>query len=321
MQPKVQIEGDGVAAACCAKLLSDSGQAFATSRLRRAELGAVLLSPQTLALLKEIFPAANLESACHPIHKRIVCWGKEEVTVPHSAFVVSQADLLSRLWAQVQVPTATQSTDWTFAAKCEQRAFGTRNATVAKAILKQDEDQTACWIESVGSGWLFLLPTTLIAVGETAETLLGQSRIIASVIDRVQGPAAHFPAYPRIASPLCGEGWLACGAAAVGFDPLCGEGTGNAARQAYLATALVAAARAGEPAEDLLAHYASRQMQAFHRHLQICLGFYKTGGKSAFWQAEAELLQQGIAWTEQTLRKQAKPPTHRLVGRHLEQIK
>jgi 2-polyprenyl-6-methoxyphenol hydroxylase-like FAD-dependent oxidoreductase len=159
----------------------------------------------------------------------------------------------------------------------------------------------------------------LIAVGETAETLLSESRVIAGVIDNVCGPAVQFAAYPRIASPLCEEGWLACGAAAIGFDPLCGEGTGNAARQAYLATAVVAAARAGEPVRDLLAHYASRQMQAFHRHLQICLGFYETGGTTAFWHAETESLRQGIAWTQQML-EQARPPTHRLVGKRLRPI-
>ncbi len=118
--------------------------------------------------------------------------------------------------------------------------------------------KAACWIESVDSGWLFLLPrgeneaATLIAVGDMPGALLGQSRVIAGLIGIVEGPAAEFAAYPRIADPLCGDGWLACGAAAIGFDPLCGEGTGNAARQAYLATAIIAAIRKGEPVEDLV---------------------------------------------------------------------
>jgi 2-polyprenyl-6-methoxyphenol hydroxylase-like FAD-dependent oxidoreductase len=320
MHPQVHIEGDGVAAACCAKLLADSGQAFSSSRVERQELGAVLLSPQTLVLLREIFPAAHLEPVCHPVHKRIVSWGENQVTVPHAGFVVSQADLLGRLWAQVPAPAATEPGDWTFVSKCAQRAFGSRIATVANANLRPNADQNTCWIESVNSGWLFLLPATLIAVGDTIETLLSQSRTIAGAVDKVYGSTAQFPAHPRIASPLCGEGWLACGAAAIGFDPLCGEGTGNAARQAYLATAVVAAARAGEPVEDLLAHYSSRQMQAFYRHLQICLGFYQTGGKAEFWRSETELLQQGIAWTQQMLREQARPPTHRLVGKQLRPI-
>jgi hypothetical protein len=208
----------------------------------------------------------------------------------------------------------------------KQRAFGTRKATVVSTLLKQDADQTACWIESVASGWLFLLPrgpelaATLISVGEAPAVLLGQSRVIAAVVDTVSGPAGEFPAYPRIAFPLCGDGWLACGAAAMAFDPLCGEGTGNAARQAYLATAVVGAVRDDEPVEELLAHYTSRQLHGFLRHLRICLSFYQTGGSTSFWQSETALIGEGIEWAEKALREDAKPATHRLVGRQLKPI-
>jgi hypothetical protein len=332
MEIEVHIEGDGVAAACCAQLFSESGQTFTSSRVVRPKLGAVLLSRQTLALLAGIFPSADLLSVGHPIQQRVVAWGPaaEPITVPHSALVISETDLLGRLWAQVPLLDQSPAGMWKFlssgASGLQQRAFGTRVASVARAVLHRDVDQSACWIESVDSGWLFLLPrgenevATLIAVGEKPGALLGQSRIIAGLMGTLEGPVAEFPAYPRIADPLCGDGWLACGAAAVGFDPLCGEGTGNAARQAYLATAIIAAIRKGEPVEDLLAHYASRQMHGFLRHLEICLGFYRSGGSGAFWQSEAALLQQGIEWAGRVLREQAKPPTHRLVGRLLEPI-
>ncbi len=329
---EVHIEGDGVAAACCAQLFSESGQTFTSSRVVRPKLGAVLLSRQTVALLAEIFPSADLLSVGHPIQKRVVAWGPaaESITVPHSALVISETDLLGRLWAQVPVAAQSTAGEWRFlssgASGLQQRAFGTRVASVARAVLHREMDQSACWIESVDSGWLFLLPrgeneaATLIAVGETPGALLGQSRIIAGLIGTLEGPLAEFAAYPRIADPLCGDGWLACGAAAIGFDPLCGEGTGNAARQAYLATAIIAAIRKGEPVEDLLAHYTSRQMHGFLRHLQICLGFYQSGGSGAFWRSEAALLQQGIEWAGRDLQEHAKPPTHRLVGRLLEPI-
>jgi hypothetical protein len=333
MEIEVHIEGDGVAAACCARLFSESEQPFSSSKVVRPKLGAVLLSSQTVALLAEIFPSAELAAVGHPIQKRVVAWGEaaEPINLPHSALVISETDLLSRLWAQVPRLLQSPTSGWKFlssgASGLPQQAFGTRVASVARAVLKRDADQSACWIESVGSGWLFLLPrgeneaATLIAVGETPDVLLGQSRMIAGLIDALDGPPTEFAAYPRIAVPLCGEGWLACGAAAIGFDPLCGEGTGNAARQAYLATALIAAVREGEPVEDLLAHYTSRQMHGFLRHLQICLGFYQSGGSGAFWQSEAALLEQGIEWAWRVLKEQSKPPTHRLVGRQLEPIR
>jgi len=329
---QVHIEGDGVAAACCAQLFSASGQPFTSSRLVRPKLGAVLLSRQTVALLDGIFPSRDLLSVGHAIHKRVVVWGPaaEPISLPHSALVISETDLLARLWAQVSAPAQSPAGGWKFLSSgpgsLEQQAFGTRVASVVGAVLKRVVDQSACWIESVDTGWLFLLPrgenasATLIAVGETPSALLGQSRIIAALIDILDGPTAEFPAYPRIAVPLCGDDWLACGASAIGFDPLCGEGTGNAARQAYLATALIAAVRKGEPVDDLLAHYTSRQMHGFLRHLQICLGFYQSAGAGAFWQSEAALLQQGIEWAWRILKEQAKPPTYRLVGRQLEPI-
>ena len=327
----VEIEGDGVAAVCCAQLFSASGQTFTSSRVARPRLGNVLLSRQTLLLLSEIFPTVDLISPCHPIQKRVVAWGPDAapVTLAHSAWVVSEADLLSRLWQQVSVPGKSEQglRDWkVLASGPQQRAFGTRTATVVSALLKQDADQAACWIESVASGWLFLLPrgrehaASLISVGAAPAVLLGQSRVIAGVVDTVSGPAVEFSAYPRIAFPLCGDGWLACGAAAMAFDPLCGEGTGNAARQAYLATAVVAAARDDEPVEELLAHYTSRQMHGFLRHLQICLSFYQTGGSTSFWESETALLRQGIEWAERVLRENAKPATHRLIGRQLKPI-
>jgi hypothetical protein len=333
MEINVHIEGDGVAAACCARLFSESGQPWASSRVVRPKVGAVLLSGQTMALLAEIFPSTDLVSIGHLIQKRVVAWGQaaEPITFPHSALVISEADLLTRLWAQVQTPAQSPAGGWKFlssgASSPQQQAFGTRLAAVARAVLKRDVDQSACWIESVDSGWLFLLPrgeneaATLIAVGEAPGALLGQSRVVAGLIGALEGPAAEFPAYPRIAVPLCGNGWLACGAAAIGFDPLCGEGTGNAARQAYLATAIIAALRKGEPVEDLLAHYTSRQTHGFLRHLQICLGFYQSAGSGSFWQSESALLQQGIEWAGEVLREHARPPTHRLVGRQLEPIR
>jgi hypothetical protein len=100
----VEIEGEGMAAVCCAQLFSARGQTFTSSRVARPRLGNVLLSRRTLLLLSEIFPTVYLISLCHLIQKRIVAWGPDAapVTLAHSAWVVSEADLLSRLWQQVR---------------------------------------------------------------------------------------------------------------------------------------------------------------------------------------------------------------------------
>ena len=52
--------------------------------------------------------------------------------------------------------------------------------------MKHGSDPDACWIESLENGWLFLVPGWLLAVGATAEALLGSSRVIAAEIARVR---------------------------------------------------------------------------------------------------------------------------------------
>ncbi len=100
------------------------------------------------------------------------------------------------------------------------------------------------------------------------------------------------------------------------FDPLCGEGTGNAVREAFLAAAVVRSALSGDAAEPLVEHYASRLQQGFLRHLQVCLQFYASGGKGRFWHTESEALRDGIRTLEAALQLQGSP-RYRLVDRTL----
>ena len=77
----------------------------------------------------------------------------------------------------------------------------------------------SCWIESLTSGWLFLVPGWLLAVGGKPDALLAESRLVAGQIKACGPASAEFPAYPRITDPLCGPGWL-CGEGAMRARPL-----------------------------------------------------------------------------------------------------
>jgi hypothetical protein len=170
----------------------------------------------------------------------------------------------------------------------DERRFGSRSAFVSNVQLKTAADRESCWAESLDAGWLFLFPVQgasacLISVGGSAPSLIAQSRLIAAQVEAPITSAAEFPAYPRILSELCGPGWLACGTAAVAFDPLCGEGVANAVREAILASAVIRAAVQGSDVESLLAHYHSRLVSGFLRHLQMCHHYYSTGGTGPFW--------------------------------------
>ena len=95
------------------------------------------------------------------------------------------------------------------------------------------------------------MPGWLLAVGAPAEALLAKSRVIAHEIAEMGASSGEFPAYARIASPLCAPGWLACGTAAMAFDPICGDGTAHAIREAILASAVIRALANGGSTERL----------------------------------------------------------------------
>jgi hypothetical protein len=85
------------------------------------------------------------------------------------------------------------------------------------------------------------------------------------------------------------------------FDPLCGDGVGNAIREAILCAAVVRAAARGEPCADLLAHYRARLVAGFRRHLQLCEVFYRSGGRGQWWESERAALRKGIEWCAREL--------------------
>lgn len=299
----------------------------------RPKLPAILLSRSTQKLLEDIFQAKDLFAGFPEIRTRRVAWSdRDPVALPHFGVVASEQLLLERLWARIDGVRQhrTHRPDYTIITARDvgilpaEKHFGTRQARVRDVELKGVGPQDACWTESVEEGWLFLLPTgydrgCLITVGAEAEALLGKSRLIASQIGNLGETTPEFPVYPRILSTLCDSRWLACGTAAMSFDPLCGEGAGNAAREAILACAALRAICDGEPPDEVRAEYSLRLLLGFYKHLDNCKNFYRIDSPSAFWSSELVLLEEGIAWTRQRL-KEAPKPRFRLVGFGLERI-
>jgi hypothetical protein len=331
---RVLVRGDGVAAACCVRSLSALNAPVSVLMTGRPKLSAILLSEATQTLLTDLFADDTLFRGLPRISRRVVAWGaaSQPIVLPHSALVISEQSLLERLWARVQQPVEEtgDAPVWEIVssrtetpARAE-RQFGTRIAFVSQVQLRASADRAACWSESLDAGWLFLFPlggesACLIAVGRPAESLLAQSRLIAAQVETPIPAAVEFPAYPRILLELCGSGWLACGTAAMAFDPLCGEGVANAVREAILASAVVRAASQGYNVGSLLAHYNSRLIRGFLRHLQVCEHFYTTGGNGPFWNSEVQLLRQGAGWLRERLNTQP-DPRYRLAGFELQPI-
>jgi hypothetical protein len=313
--PSVLIRGEGVAACCCAHLLSRAGLPLIIETGDRPRVPTIMLGEATQKLLTDVFDRRDLFDGLRRINKRIVAWGKNSapIALPHSAVVVSEEGLLDRIQSGLPRPDLSSGREppWTiFAARplprsSEEHHFGSRMATASAVKIKTGCDPGACWIESLDHGWLFLLPgddrAWLLSVGDPAETLLAQSRLISEQIAESSPSRGIFPSHPRIAEPLCEPGWLACGTAALGFDPLCGDGTGHAIREAILASAVVRAGIDGADVDALIAHYRTRLMAGFKRHLEACREFYQAGRSGPWWDQELNSLDRGLEWCARRL--------------------
>jgi hypothetical protein len=105
----------------------------------------------------------------------------------------------------------------------------------------------------------------------------------------------------------------------LGFDPLCGDGAGHAVREAILASAAVRAVVEGADVDSVLAHYSSRLVAGFHRHLTLCEQFYRSGGDGLWWREQQAATLQGVEWC-QSVRIDPPKSRYRLNGFSLEAI-
>jgi 2-polyprenyl-6-methoxyphenol hydroxylase-like FAD-dependent oxidoreductase len=328
--PHVLIRGDGVAGRCCAHLLSRAGLTVTFEPANRSRLPAMLLGEQAQKLITEIFELDRPFENLPRIRQRIVAWGPkaESAVVDHSAVVISEEALLDRLGAAPAASDAGPAL-WTIHStkplptEAAERCCGSRMAVALPVKLERSAESEACWMESLADGWLFLIAVApragwLLAAGGSPEELLRESRLVSARIAEARSPIATFPASPRMAAPIGGSGWLACGTAAMAFDPICGDGTAHAVREAILAAAVIKAAMRGGDVARLLAHYESRLTAAFLRHLVNCVEYY-AAVRGDWWEKEAAATKEGIEWCSGRLG--GDPKFHyRLNGLELEAI-
>jgi hypothetical protein len=297
----------------------------------RPKLPAILIGATTQKLFRETFGREDLFEGQPVITRRVVAWGTTETQeLPHSAVVMSELELLGKLERPSGVEDSSGVAGWLVAASrplpddCAECHFGARSAKAVAVRLREQADRSACWIESLENGWAFLIPGGrdrgwLLAVGDHGDLRFAGSRLVGAQIAEQIGEPATFPAHPRIAWPVCGSGWLACGTGALAFDPLCGDGSGHAVREGILAAAVLRAIHGGGSNEELLQHYSSRLLGGFLRHLATCETFYRTGGSSPWWRQQLEAVRDGLNWRP----RESGPPSrarYRLRGFDLEPV-
>lgn len=316
----VAVRGEGLAANACVQLLARAGVSVSRSAQPRRPVPAILLSDAALALLRGVLDRPDLFSDRPRVTRRVVAWGSDEaVTLPHAAAVVSEGDLERALAGTpaTQVPDPAAPPSMTIHAgppfpEPDLRRFGSRRTSTTEVRLLDPGDRDACWVEALADGWLFLTPAEndtawLLAVGAPASALLDASRLIAPRIAPVGPPSADFDTSPRMLARLRGPDWLACGMAAVAFDPICGDGTAQAMREAILGCAVITAIGEGGDREALLGHYEAMLTAAMRRHLRLCAQFYTSGGQGDWWRTQMAGLAEGFDWCTRRLAHEPEP--------------
>ena len=312
------LRGQGVAVATAAHLLDRAGFACLREPGLRRPVPVIMLSDPALALLRDVFGDAALFADRPRINQRVVKWGSAEaVAMPHGAVVVSEDDLAAALDPAGLCDPGRVHTAFTIEAMApfscgEMLRFGERISATARVTLKADAPVRTCWIEAVDAGWLFLIPdgfgqAWLLAVGGDPQALTQDAPLIGPLIDALELSGGRFDTSPRMLAQLAGNDWLACGTSAIAFDPICGDGTAQAAREGILAAAVIGALERGEDPTMLATHYHSLLLASLRRHLQLSLPFYANGGAGPWWHDQYAAARAGYDQTTALLARLPEP--------------
>jgi hypothetical protein len=328
----VQILGGGAAALAAAQALAYHGieASLATGPTKSGP--DLLLNWPTVHLLQDLFGCkAALLTYGWMIRGRLISWGRDSPESEHveEPGLTIAASMLHRILrdalasgdgkdavciGEAHNDGLNGDIGWTVEARGKSAGstddvatIGERAAICGHFRLSGAADPSLCALEAVEHGWLFLLPLggTRAAVQaivpqmpENADraiyALLAQSRLIARFVAESDGETHVFACAPRFRSEPARSTWLAAGDAALSFDPLCGDGTGQALRCGLLAAAVIAAIKQGEPEEGCLTHYRYRLRRAMLAHLKATIAYYEIAVCRDVWRRDIEMAGQAL---------------------------
>jgi flavin-dependent dehydrogenase len=341
MMQRALIIGSGVAGLSCAHLLAQHGWEVEIWGRTSHNSPTVLLNDATCYLLQDIWQLEeSFWKNFYVLNERMVCWGMgaDVLNIPQPSVVMNGNCLVEHLekrllqkyhqLVHLELPPssdelasgdfltyAEQQFTWVIDASgrksvigknaigSQRYHFGHRCILSQEVMLTATSKQTACWIETVPDGWLFLAPLgenkallqcmvpVMTEEPKKMLTLLEQTRFLKTFVDTLLGSTYVFEAYPQILDPLCGSKWIAVGDAAFSLDPMSGDGTGYTLRGAILATSVINGIASGLGKSQCLHHYTLRLRKTFFSHLQECFKYYSNGFSSSQWKAEIALMQ------------------------------
>lgn len=331
-----RIHGGGIAALAAARALSRLGWRLALGD-DPPPSHRVVLSARTVATLDSLFGDPALWHGTHRLRRRYVRWdGQRTALLPGDAYVVHSGRLAARMRASVardaRATRGTANGTLTIAARgtngLQRVRWGERVMLVAETRLAAGADPDASWTEATPSGWIFVAPATARTAlvqamvptpprdpAAALQALIAGARTIAPILDGAPREVRAVSGAPGLARELCGPGLIVAGEEALSVDPVSGEGSGYAAREAILAAAVADAVETGLDAEVAFDHYRARLEHALAAHLRTCLQVY-TAPFDASWSAERAACAAGSAALE-TAAAERRPFTLGLRGLRL----
>ncbi len=334
--------GSGVAALCSAHVLARHGWTVALGEGDSSSGPRLVLNATTVQLVKAVFGQDIVRwPETYRLPGRYTRWDADASAryAGGPAAVVSSETLCRRLRDRVvssapdriSVVAATAETEpaepyaggrWVISAR-GRNAAGTsryrqwlrRSALVADVAC--DSAMSSAIMEATSEGWVFLFPhapgmaTLQAMVANVAPApdaqlaaMLAETKSIGPRLLRSPGPAKVMRAAPRMVDDLCRLGWIAVGDEAISLDPLCGDGTGYALREAILAAGVAKWVEDGLPAADAFNHYRLRLQCTVAAHLRACLSFYRTADFHDAWEPELEAMERGRRELESSIAAQ-----------------
>ncbi|HQS70192.1 MULTISPECIES: hypothetical protein [unclassified Novosphingobium] len=267
--------------------------------------GAAIVSEDDLANVLDMFPRGNepKASSAQPDRAKLNEPAASSAQADRAKLNIQHSNDFNADFAIHAMPPFPEA---------EMLRFGERLSATARVTLKADAPARTCWIEAVDAGWLFLIPdgygqAWLLAVGGAPQALAQSAPLIGPLIESLEPAGGQFDTSPRMLAKLAGDGWLACGTAAIAFDPICGDGTAQAAREGILAAGVIGALARGEEPSELATHYHSLLLASLRRHLQLSLPFYANGGAGPWWHEQYAAAREGYDRTTALLSRLPEP--------------
>jgi hypothetical protein len=302
----VQIDGRGIAAAASAALMSRFDWNVRGATVADPAIPFLTLDSSALDLLADIFGESIRTFPGYEISDRFVVQHHDRAVshVRQPLCIIEAREILNRIRSKSALdctgdapPQAVIRTAGMGGSRLI--ASGRRVAYIFRGAVSGRPAAQASIFEFMPDGWIFWAPLSgrsgvcqfvlPRASGDSHDLCRGmlEDSVLLSrcvILDETIGGPLDCAASLNL--DLAGTDWIACGGAALRYDPISGSGTATALRSAILACAVLRAINAASDPGPFVAHYAARLSAAFRQHVETCERLYSQAQFSSSWDDE-----------------------------------